>query len=137
MKIFVLEDEIERLPRSAIVQALEGHEVTYAKSFDEAIGLYLGPYDLLLLDHDMEGFFENSNHPNTGYQFCRWLIDGPYDGEMLDGPKPHVVIHSHNYVGAEKMQSLLEDFGFVVEKFPFNSQYISQLKQVLSARIWR
>jgi CheY-like chemotaxis protein len=132
LKVFVLEDEIDRLPRCAIISALVGHEVDVAKNVPEAKEVYKGGYDILLLDHDMEGFYEDSEHPNTGYQFVKWLVDGL--GRIDGATRPYIVIHSHNNYGRANMRKLLEDYGFEVDEFPFNSQYIGELKRVLKAR---
>lgn len=137
LRIFILEDEIDRLPRSEILPALEGHTVTVAKSFPEAKEKYQGPYDLLLLDHDMEGFYEmNKDYPNTGYQFVKWLTDDlPPTEDWIGGEaKPHIIIHSHNPQGRRLMRLLLEEYGFNVEEYPFSGRYVEQLKTVLKDR---
>src|SRR5690242_9390526 len=108
--IFVLEDEIDRYPREQIKMALHGHNLTIARNVPEAKELFVGPYDLILLDHDMEGFYEKSDHPNTGYQFCKWLVDAKCS------PKPQVILHSHNPVGRKNMRLLLEEYGFSVDE---------------------
>ena len=92
MQIFILEDEIDQYPREQLKQVLKKHELTIAKSCDEAIEKFCGPYDLLLLDHDMEGNYEyRPEYPNTGYQFVRWLMEW-----WADEKKPQVILHSHN-----------------------------------------
>src|ERR1044071_7427164 len=62
LRIFVLEDEIGHYPRNQIREVLKDFNVTYATNVIEAQLAYKGPYDLLLLDHDMEGFYEDSAH---------------------------------------------------------------------------
>lgn len=130
MNIFILEDEIDKYPRNQLKTTLVAHDLTIAKSCDEAVDLYAmnAPYDLLLLDHDMEGNYEyRPDYPNTGYQFVKWLVGvvGP------DDKRPQVIIHSFNTVGARNMRLLLEDHGFDVTECPFGLAYIRQLKEQL------
>lgn len=124
LKVFVLEDEIGHYPRNQIISALKAHDLTVATSFPDSKKKFEGPYDLLLLDHDMEGQFEDSNHPNTGYQFVKWLVD------KEPVPKPEVVLHSQNPVGRKNMRLLLEEHGFSVSEFAFGPKYVEALKGI-------
>jgi CheY-like chemotaxis protein len=125
MRIFILEDEIGHYPRNQILSALAKHELTVATSCPDAKKKYDGPYDLLLLDHDMEGNYEyRPDYPNTGHQFVKWLV------EQDPVPKPEVVLHSQNPVGRTNMRQLLEEHGFSVTEFPFGPEYVKGLKRV-------
>ncbi len=121
MRIFCLDDEIDFHPRRAIVETLSGHDLTIARNINEAKKVYAHPYDLLLLDHDMEGFFEDSNHPNTGYQFCVWLVEQQV-------PKVPTLLHSQNNVGRDKMWKLLTNNDWHVSGCPFSHGYLELLK---------
>lgn len=124
-KIFILEDEIGRWPRCQILHALEGHEVTFATSVPEAKTTYKGHYDLLLLDHDMEGFYEDPSaaHGNTGTAFVNWLVD-----QHLKLPQ-QIILHSQNPVGRKAMRERLADVGYTnVDECPFGPAYIKHLK---------
>lgn len=132
MKIFILEDEVDFYPRIQLRQVLEKkHELTIARSCDDAIEKFSGPYDLLLLDHDMEGNYEyRPEYPNTGYQFLKWLVENMetfFDGIDL----PHVILHSHNPVGRKRMKGLLEGQGFVVAEHRFGPDYVKHLRETL------
>lgn len=125
LKIFILEDELDRLPRSTMLEALKDHEVTTAASFEEGKERYQGGYDILLLDHDMRGFYDDSEHPNTGHQFVKWLVK---DLDRTKVPTTQVVLHSQNYVGRRNMKQLLEDYKFHVVEMPFCRSYVEWLR---------
>lgn len=126
LKIFILEDELDRVPRSAMLEALKDHTLTTAESFDDAKEKYAGGYDILLLDHDMRGFYDDSEHPNTGYQFVKWLV------KDLDRTKvkttPQIVLHSQNGIGRRYMKLLLEEYRFHVVEMPFCRSYVEWLR---------
>ena len=126
-RFFILEDEIDRYPRNQIAEVLKQHGLTITRSCDQAIERYVGGYDLLLLDHDMEGFFEDPNHPNTGYQFVKWLTSHEWKGS-----KPQVMIHSHNPDGRKVMRLLLEEHGYHVTEMPFGAAYVRWLKETFA-----
>lgn len=126
MNIFILEDEIYKYPRNKLTKVLEKHVLTLATSCDDAINCYVGPYDLLLLDHDMEGEYEyRENYHNTGLQFVKWLV------ENVNGPMPQVILHSQNGVGRKAMKLLLEENGFDVSECPFGPAYVKALQEQL------
>ncbi len=125
-KIFILEDEIDKLPRKEILSILKGHTITIAKNVEEAKHLYTHPYDLLLLDHDMEGFYEDSNHPNTGFQFTVWLVE-----QKL--PPVRAIVHSQNDKGSFKMMSHLNKNGWTdISRRYFGPDYLKHLKETYS-----
>lgn len=126
MRIFCLEDEIEFYPRNQIQSALLAHDVTYATSKEEAIAKFKGPYDLMLLDHDMEGNYEyRPNYPNTGFAFLKWLTDQPFKIGC------QVILHSHNPVGRTNMRNLLASVGVTnVDECPFGPKYVELLKEI-------
>lgn len=135
MKIFCLEDEIGVSPRNAIKTVLEaaGHVLVIATNAEMGKALYPSqqPYDMLLLDHDMEGHYEDSAHPNTGMNFCKWLVEHPQAGE---GDDPEVWIHSHNPDGSKNMASLLHAHGFKVYRHSFDASYVEALKNLPKER---
>ena len=133
MRIFILEDEIQGYRRS-ILSALSGHALTVADSIPAAIGLYTAkhPFDLLLLDHDMHGFYEPAGAPDTGSEFVRFL-GGRWkwwcplsfsrlsceecgyrtnargeDAGLSHAERPRVILHSQNEAGRAYMRRLLE-----------------------------
>lgn len=126
MRCFILEDEIHRYPRNAILEVLNGNELTVTvNSFDARKFYKPGQYDYLLLDHDMRGYYDDSEYEDTGYQFCKALVNLEL-GIVV--PKPRVILHSQNEDGRRKMGALLVQHKFSVAEFPFGSAYVAFLK---------
>lgn len=125
MKIFILEDEIHQWPRQQILEVLKDHDLTIATSCDEAKAKYVkGNYDLVLLDHDMRGFFDASDYPNTGYRFATWLVSL---GEVGKQRAP-IMLHSQNPTGRRNMFITLEQAGYTVAEMPFSNAYLLWLR---------
>lgn len=133
MNIFILDDEINVYPRKQLTSVLARHMLTVATSYDDAIKRFKGPYDLLLLDHDMEGQYEyRQNYPNTGYQFVRWLVrqTSRYVQIRVPTPIPRVILHSHNSIGRRRMRDLLEYHGWPdVTEDSFSPVYLQHLQE--------
>lgn len=130
MRIFILEDEINQWPRQQILEVLKGHELTIATSCDEGKSLYKkGHYDLLLLDHDMRGFFDSSDFHNTGFQFVTWLIR---QGETVR-EKAKVILHSQNPTGRRNMFISLEEAGYTVAEYAFSQSYLKWLAEKINS----
>lgn len=129
LNIFVLEDEIDSYPREQIKTALKGHKLTIARSAPDAEKIYKGGYDLLLLDHDMEGFYEyREGYFNTGLAFLKWLLKNFYHGNPN---LPQVILHSQNAIGRNNMRLLLKDYGHTnVDEYPFGPEYVKLLKGI-------
>jgi CheY-like chemotaxis protein len=125
MKIFILDDEIYKAPRNQIIKALHAHNLDIAVSYYDAKDRYKGEYDILLLDHDMRGYYDVSTYHNTGFQFCRWLVT-----LSVKLPRPKVFLHSQNATGRANMKDLLSKCGFPVVEFPFSPSYVQMLKQI-------
>jgi CheY-like chemotaxis protein len=61
-----------------------------------------GPFDLIFLDHDLDGrVFVSSNEANTGYQLAKFIA--------RERVKPRIIIHSMNFAGAARMRELLPE----------------------------
>jgi CheY-like chemotaxis protein len=130
MRVFVLEDEIYGFRRPLLYALVGATSTTVATSREEAEASWQGfnAYDLVLLDHDMRGVFDSSEHPNTGHQFLSWALSREYpDGPEVDGVRglpariPKVILHSQNDVGRRNMRNLLLAYGIVPEEFPFHT----------------
>lgn len=134
MRFFCLEDQIDILPRREIRTVLEslGHIVVCAKSKDEGVKLYptLQPYDFLLLDHDMRGYYDSPDYPNSGTQFVKWLVKHPQVGDHDD---PAVFLHSQNDMGRKAMKEILDEAGFrPVIEHSFDPGYIDVLRGIVA-----
>jgi CheY-like chemotaxis protein len=118
MDIFILDDSPIRL--AAFKRHLNG-EITTAQTASEAIQiLSQRDFDYIYLDHDLGGtppcYYGvncDPDHPNTGSEVIRW---------MIQNPKPYnVVIHTRNSVIAPKMaKNLLTIKGVTVFEIPFH-----------------
>jgi CheY-like chemotaxis protein len=75
-------------------------------------------YEAVLLDHDLadEHYFSNApDDERTGYAVARWLADNPTaQRDAL------VIVHSLNYVGAQRMVNAMRDAGRDAEHVPFH-----------------
>ena len=157
MRILILDDNLDVDPKIRMVKVLnERHVLTLAKTVEEAKSRFDPPFDLLLLDHDLEGVYEkNPDHPNTGLAFVRWLVQehrncprtrsktfcpqcqypkayskyGELKGIQHVG-NPQVLLHSQNEWGRVNMRAILERCGFDVEEYPFGPSYVGFLKRI-------
>ncbi|HEX8708020.1 MAG TPA: cyclic-phosphate processing receiver domain-containing protein [Pyrinomonadaceae bacterium] len=75
-------------------------------------------YTMILLDHDLveEHYFSDEpDDERTGYAVASWLAAHP-DRQR----EAVVIIHSLNYLGAQRMLDLLRDAGRDAEHIPFH-----------------
>jgi CheY-like chemotaxis protein len=75
-------------------------------------------YVAILLDHDLadEHYFSNArDDERTGYAVARWLAENPT--RQRDAL---IIVHSLNYVGAQRMLGVLRDAGREAEHIPFH-----------------
>jgi hypothetical protein len=87
-----------------------------AINFREGLKNYQGSYDLIFLDHDLDGHhYVSSIEENTGYHFCKWIIR-----ENLCVNTPMIVVHSQNQFGAINMVNLLEKNKIKAVAVPFS-----------------
>ena len=114
-RILVLEDDPKRI--EVFKSVLGGkHAVSYVETARDCIDLLeTEKFDVVFLDHDLGGeVYVSEAHTNTGSEVVRWLMLHVQD---LD---PYVIVHSHNTVAAERMQSNLQRAAFShVYRIPF------------------
>lgn len=127
MRVFILDDEIYK-HRNPIVQILQNknHELTIATSCEDAKKKYEGDYDLLLLDHDMEGYINTSDIPNCGYQFVLWLVKQQFNEDKL----PQVIVHSQNHQGAALMVRALVKDGYKATPYFYSFSFLKWLENI-------
>lgn len=124
-KIFLLEDDPSRV--NFIRNALVGvdAELTHAWDVERGLAKWDGPYDVVLLDHDLGGeIFVDSANDNTGCGFARRLPDGAI------GEETTVWVHSYNPDGAREIGRILrERFPFLVQLtiYPFGPRLLGWL----------
>lgn len=130
LRVFILDDEIYKHPRNAIMRIMIRHATTVATSVAQGKERYINYtpnyYDLLLLDHDMHGFYEPSTVDNCGYKFAEWLVD------LKIERKPIVFLHSQNTEGRNNMQDLLSKNGFITSAYPFSQKYLEYLESSIN-----
>lgn len=100
MKIFILEDDLDRIQR--FKEKLKDHTLVFSDNVEKAKKIIesLGPFDVYYLDHDLDGkIFVNSDEPNTGYQLAKYLAK--------NNIKAAFVTHTHNSEGAKNICSIL------------------------------
>ena len=74
-------------------------------------------YDTILLDHDLteEHYYSDAHDDEaTGYAIASWLAKNPERQRNA-----RIVVHSLNYVGAQRMLNVLRDAGREAEHVPF------------------
>jgi hypothetical protein len=105
MKVFILEDDLNRM--ETFNKVLKDHRICHAETVEDAKVLFEKeqPFDLILLDHDLGGeMFVNSDLPNTGFQFTKFLAE-----RKASVSKSQIIFHTMNRPGAEKMYYYLRD----------------------------
>lgn len=116
-KIFIIEDDPKR------IKWFRSHFKTEADIFEDVESAkkgFKGGYDQIFFDHDLGGLtYVDSNDPNTGYQFAKWLMENKLDD--IKRYKTHCVVHSLNYAGSMKIHDLLRDHDVQVIRIPFTS----------------
>lgn len=105
--VLLVEDDPERIGwferrfRSAVLRTA----TNYA---DAVAALAAEPYDLVLLDHDLD------DRAHNGQDVCSWMAS-----RLRGRAKPRVVIHSTNLRGRYAMTLTLTAAGFDVGEMPF------------------
>ena len=98
MKVFILEDDIERL--RWFRDSLKGHEIEYTDNWIMADKLLKeNKYDRIFLDHDL-GLAEGDTDINNGLTVARNIAG------TINNDTP-VVIHTQNPVGARNMHAAI------------------------------
>lgn len=100
-RIFVLEDDPERIASLAIAFDKGGHTVHWAHTIERA-DTFQPPYDLILLDHDLGGR-ALTQHEDNGLNFVRAIKDRI----NLDAV---IIIHSWNIDAGKSMLKELANF---------------------------
>lgn len=127
LRIFVLEDELYRAPRNAILDVLKGHDLTIAESKFEAVKKYDPEYHLAIIDHDMYGWPDPEYHPNSGYAFLEWLVDQHHK-------LPPIAFHSQNWMWMPKLEAFVKKHGGTHTAIPFGSEYLTWLRRFAAGK---
>ena len=103
MTILLLEDNEYRIGR--FKELYKNQRLFICNNIQQAKYVCLhNNIDIFQLGHDLDQRqWVNSNEENTGYRFCKWLIENNYQKSAL------CYIHSMNFVGASNMMNLMLD----------------------------
>lgn len=116
-RILIVEDDETRC--AWFKQKFDGREMDVTCDVRQAIEwLAERDYTVILLDHDLteEHYFSDvPDDERTGYAVAAWLAAHP-DRHR----EAMIVIHSLNYVGAQRMLNILHDAGRDAEHVPFH-----------------
>lgn len=114
MKIFVLEDSLERI--KLFRDALSSHQVTYCDDATLAKELlFKDKYDAIFFDHDLGGkVFVSSKKENTGYQVAKFCKKNNIRFEWI-------FIHSMNPIGAMNIETEVSGLSDNIIRKPFGN----------------
>jgi CheY-like chemotaxis protein len=137
-RILILEDDLYRIAKFREVLGRD-HDLTFTCYVPDAIKLATqNVYDIMFLDHDLDHeVFVDSDAPNTGYQFCKWLNTHftplvREDEANWNRAPSQIIVHSMNPSGVERMISELSVFsqaGIDVRRIPYHV-LIDQIDQL-------
>lgn len=100
MKVLILEDDSVRVAN--FKKKFIGHEITISDNTKEVLKLlYQKEWDLLYLDHDLNGKVYVPSGPGTGYEVAEWLKNNPQYS-----PK-EIYVHTLNEKGRKAILDIL------------------------------
>ena len=115
-RILIVEDDETRC--SWFHQEFANYDRDTTRDVAVAVALLAeNDYSLIFLDHDLaeEHYFsEMADDGLTGFAVAEWLARNP-DQQA----NAQIVVHSLNYVGAQRMLDVLHDAGRKAEHVPF------------------
>src|SRR5262249_894744 len=98
MNILLLDDNVHRI--AFFQKGLKPHKVTVCRHARAAIkALKQTPFDIIFLDHDMEGEPADPESENCGSEVARFIAEHGVTGR--------VILHTENRAGREVMEAIL------------------------------
>ena len=95
--------------------------VTWAKTAADAIAFLKNEkWDVVSLDHDLEGIYQNPELPNTGTTVAKYIAANQEDLTYLQN---RIVIHSYNASAAFGMMQIM--LWFAPKYIPFSNDSIN------------
>jgi len=123
MKLFILDDSLERLKRFR-KECHPSWTVITAMTYLEGVERIRGEeFDIMFLDHDLNQKEEGSkdvNRENCGSNFAKWLVKN-YDHDCP------IIIHTLNHAGANNMMKILKEKFSRVFYRPFAWQDVREI----------
>jgi len=134
MRVFILEDSNSRIVLFREIFADLSIDLTICDDTVTAATKFVGDYNLILLDHDLEHHHQENleaavGKKNTGSEFVDYLVMAAHPKQ---GP---VVIHSYNPYSAEYMRSTLEKYDWSVYKQPFGLTLLEKLQEFVTKEL--
>lgn len=124
MRVFLLEDSAERL--KTFSRLLAADKVDRGTTLREGYHHFKPPYDLILLDHDLEAahYKDLQLEIGTGTEFVKWLTN------RYLTPMCPVIVHSMNFFGRRRMCEHLDKEGWEVYDIPFGLSVFAKIAQL-------
>ena len=122
MKLFILDDSLERLKRFR-KECHPSWDVVTAMTYLEGVERAKEKFDIMFLDHDLNQEDEGSKdveRENCGTNFAKWLVKN-YDHDCP------IILHSLNPVGGNNMMKILESKFSRVFYRPFAWQDVREI----------
>lgn len=111
MKILILEDNKYRIEhfKNMLNKKFIECEIVFTDNVKKAKKIFNdNQWDIIFLDHDLDDrVYVDSNEPNTGYQFAKFL------NKNLSNTIPIIIIHTLNPVGARNMMNELKTARYI------------------------
>lgn len=126
MKILILDDSQSRL--TTFRRNLIGAVVTCVEHAEDCIKELEdnGPWNCVMLDHDLDGQVYVPSGPGTGYEVALWLKNNP------DKKPNKIILHTCNEQGAQRMLEELPEAIFLSGVFmiPFCLADFENLEEI-------
>src|SRR5262245_35425584 len=101
MNILLLDDSPHRI--KFFQNGLKQHQLTVSRHSKAAIkALKRQPFEVIFLDHDLNGRPTDPDNENTGSEVARFSVDHEIEYRCI-------ILHTENRAGREAMEALLED----------------------------
>ena len=95
----MLDDNSHRI--TFFQNALKKHKVTVCRHARTAIrALKDGPFDIIFLDHDLQGEPADPEDENCGSEVARFIADRAIECQCI-------ILHTENRIGRESMEAIL------------------------------
>lgn len=109
------------------MRKLIGAIVTYVETVEECLREITGSdiFDIIFLDHDLDGKVYVPSGPGTGYEVVEWLKNHP---NKLPGA---VILHTLNEYGAANMLKLLPKAIYEPGIYAMEKLSVEYLKELL------
>lgn len=125
MRILILDDDLNR--HSIFKMAFIGSNITSVEKTEFCIQELLenDPFDIVMLDHDLDHRVYVPSGPGTGYEIAEWLRDHPEKMPRL------VILHTCNRDGAAKMLEVLPNAKYFPALFMREDLNLSFLENLI------